>query len=237
MNSYKFLRENEMNLSVINKKVYVVSDIHNDADRFKLLLEKINFSKDDILIVAGDIFDRGDQPVELYFEILKHPNIYIIQGNHDVWLAREIMEKYGNEKVGEYISYNTLSIMEQRMKAVDLLKLARWIKEKPYYINLDLNGEKYQIAHAQTYLTPERIWNKSKFYMGDGHYEYFIRGMEEHDKFISVVGHTATEHRKIWVSSSGKTIRIDCGAGYQKDGNLGAIRLNDMEEFYVKKLK
>ena len=89
-----------MNLSVVNKKVYVVSDIHNDADRFKLLLEKISFSKDDILIVAGDIFDRGDQPVELYFEILKHSNIYIIQGNHDVWLAREIMEKYGNEKEG-----------------------------------------------------------------------------------------------------------------------------------------
>ena len=82
-----------MNLKVGNKKVYVVSDMHNDADRFKLLLEKINFSKDDILIVAGDIFDRGAQPVELYFEILKHPNIQVIQGNHDVWLAREIMEK------------------------------------------------------------------------------------------------------------------------------------------------
>ena len=186
------------------------------------------------MILAGDIFDRGNQPVELYFEILKYPNIYVIQGNHDVWLAREIMEKCAGEKVGEYISYNTLSIMEQRMTAVDLLNLARWIKEKPYYINLDLNGEKYQIAHAQTYLTPERIWNKSRFYMGDGHYECFIRGMEEHDKFISVVGHTATEDRKIWVSPSGRAIRIDCGAGYQKDGNLGAIRLNDMEEFYVR---
>ena len=29
-----------MNLRVVNKKVYVVSDIHNDADRFKTLLEK-----------------------------------------------------------------------------------------------------------------------------------------------------------------------------------------------------
>nr|WP_278461079.1 fructose-bisphosphatase class III [Mediterraneibacter faecis] len=155
-----------MNLKVVNKKVYVVSDIHNDADRFKLLLEKIDFAEDDILILAGDIFDRGNQPSELYFEILKHPNIQVIQGNHDVWLAREIMEKYAGEKVGEYISYNTLSIMEQRMTAVDLLNLARWIKEKPYYINLDLEGRKYQIAHAQTYLTPERIWNKSRFYMG-----------------------------------------------------------------------
>ena len=119
------------------------------------------------------------------------------------------------------------------MTAVDLLNLARWIKEKPYYINLDLEGRKYQIAHAQTYLTPERIWNKSRFYMGDGHYEWFIRGMEEHNEFISVVGQTATEDRKIWVSPSGRTIRIDCGAGYQKDGNLGAIRLNDMGAFYI----
>lgn len=54
------------------------------------------------------------------------------------------------------------------MTAVDLLNLARWIKEKPYYINLNLDGRKYQIAHAQTYLTPERIWNKSRFYMGMG---------------------------------------------------------------------
>ena len=59
--------------------------------------------------------------------------------------------------LGEYISYNTLSIMERRMTAVDLLNLARGIKEKPYYINLDLEGRKYQIAHAQTYLIPERI--------------------------------------------------------------------------------
>ena len=69
--------------------------------------------------------------------------------------------------------------------------------------------------------------------MGDGHYECFIRGMEEHNEFISVVGHTATEDRKIWVSPSGRTIRIDCGAGYQKDGNLGAIRLKDMGAFYI----
>lgn len=73
--------------------MYVVSDIHNDADRFKLLLQKIDFAEDDILILAGDIFDRRNQPIELYFEILKHPNIQVIQGNHDVWLAREIMEK------------------------------------------------------------------------------------------------------------------------------------------------
>ena len=86
-----------MELIVNNKNVYVVSDIHNDADGFKKLLKQINFSKEDILIVNGDIFDRGEQPVELYFEILKHENIYVIQGNHDVWVKREIRKKYGRE--------------------------------------------------------------------------------------------------------------------------------------------
>ena len=225
-----------MDLSVRNKRVYVVSDIHNDADGFKELLRQIGFTSEDILIINGDVFDRGEKPVELYFEILKYPNIYMIQGNHDVWVAREILGKYAGEKVGQYISYNTVSILEQRLTPVDMINLANWIKEKPYYINLTLDGKKYQIAHAQTYLTPERLWDKSKIYMGDDHYEDFIRGLEEHDEFISVVGHTATEDKRIWVSESGKTIRIDCGAGYQCyncSGNLGAIRLNDMEEFYV----
>ena len=225
-----------MDLSVSNKRVYVISDIHNDADGFKELLRQIGFTSEDILIINGDVFDRGEKPVELYFEILKYPNIYMIQGNHDVWVAREILGKYAGEKVGQYISYNTVSILERRLTPVDMINLANWIKEKPYYINLTLDGKKYQIAHAQTYLTPERLWDKSKIYMGDDHYEDFIRGLEEHDEFISVVGHTATEDKRIWVSESGKTIRIDCGAGYQCyncSGNLGAIRLNDMEEFYV----
>ena len=48
-----------MNLKVVNKKVYVVSDIHNDADRFKLLLEKIDFAEDDILILAEIFLIEG----------------------------------------------------------------------------------------------------------------------------------------------------------------------------------
>ena len=58
-----------------NRNVYVVSDIHNNADGFKRLLKKIQFNENDLLIIDGDIFDRGDKPVELYFEILKYPNI------------------------------------------------------------------------------------------------------------------------------------------------------------------
>ena len=147
-----------------NRNVYVVSDIHNYADGFKRLLKKIQFNENDLLIIDGDIFDRGDKPVELYFEILKYPNIQVIQGNHDVWVARQIIEQFGHRKTGEYISYNTVAIMEKRLTPVDMLRLAEWIQEKPYYINLTINGRKYQIAHAQTFLTPERMLDKRKIF-------------------------------------------------------------------------
>lgn len=146
-----------------NRNVYVVSDIHNYADGFKRLLKKMQFNENDLLIIDGDIFDRGDKPVELYFEILKYPNIQVIQGNHDVWVARQIIEQFGHRKSGEYISYNTVSIMEKRLTPVDMLRLAEWIQEKPYYINLTINGIKYQIAHAQTFLTPELCWIKERY--------------------------------------------------------------------------
>ncbi len=225
-----------MNLTAENQNVYVVSDIHNDADGFKGLLKEIQFSEDDILIIDGDIFDRGDKPVELYFEILKYSNIYVVQGNHDVWVKKEIKEKFAREKVSKYLIYNTISIMEQRLTPVDMIKIAEWIDSKPYYINLNLNGRLFQIAHAQTFLTPGRLLQKSKLYMGDAHYEDFLAGREENKNFISVVGHTCTDDRKIWISDSGKTIRIDCGNGYKcynGKTSLGAIRLNDLKEFYV----
>ena len=138
-----------------NRNVYVVSDIHNYADGFKRLLKKIQFNENDLLIIDGDIFDRGDKPVELYFEILKYPNIQVIQGNHDVWVARQIIEQFGHKKIGEYISYNTVAIMEKRLTPVDMLRLAEWIQEKPFFINLTINSRRYQIAHAQTFFTPE----------------------------------------------------------------------------------
>ena len=38
---------------------YVMGDIHGEADRFRAMLKKIQFSEDDILILLGDVIDRG----------------------------------------------------------------------------------------------------------------------------------------------------------------------------------
>lgn len=38
---------------------YLMSDIHGEADRFHAMLEMIGFSEDDVLIIIGDVIDRG----------------------------------------------------------------------------------------------------------------------------------------------------------------------------------
>ena len=44
---------------------YVISDIHGCYDKFINMLKLINFSEEDTLYILGDIFDRGDKPLQI----------------------------------------------------------------------------------------------------------------------------------------------------------------------------
>ena len=81
---------------------YVISDIHNDYDRFCEMLKKIEFSTDDHLYILGDVFDHSNynpNPVELYFKILSlGDSCTVIRGNHDHWLALYILEYFAYRK-------------------------------------------------------------------------------------------------------------------------------------------
>ena len=82
-----------------NKKMhYVVSDIHNNYQKFCELLKGIKLSKEDKLFILGDLFDRSDynpNPVDLYFKVMElGDNCSMIRGNHDEWLAAYIFKFY-----------------------------------------------------------------------------------------------------------------------------------------------
>ena len=52
---------------------YIISDIHNDNERFEVLLERLQLKKEDKLYILGDLFDRTNynpDPVGVYFNIL-----------------------------------------------------------------------------------------------------------------------------------------------------------------------
>ena len=67
---------------------YVMGDIHGEADRFHAMLKKIQFSADDILILLGDVIDRGPDGIALLLEIMEMPNVIMLLGNHEYMMLQ-----------------------------------------------------------------------------------------------------------------------------------------------------
>ena len=75
---------------------YVISDIHGCYEEFMAMLDKIGFSGEDRLILAGDYIDRGKDSFRMLQWLEKKPeNVYAVLGNHDDGFARsvELMEE------------------------------------------------------------------------------------------------------------------------------------------------
>lgn len=152
---------------------YVVSDIHNDYQKFCELLKMIEFSKDDKLFILGDLFDRSDynpNPVDLYFKVMElGDNCSMIRGNHDEWLAAYILKYYQmpewKRRKTEPYQYNTFRCLTRRLVEVDIQNLARQILTWPLQLSVQVNNEKYLLAHAMT-SKPECAENKYYYLIG-----------------------------------------------------------------------
>ena len=60
-----------------------MSDLHGCYDKYNLMLEKIQFNKDDTLYVLGDVVDRGDDGIKILLDMMTRPNIVPILVNHE----------------------------------------------------------------------------------------------------------------------------------------------------------
>ena len=67
-------------------KFFVTSDIHGFYDEMMLALDNAGFdqnNEDHWLIVCGDYFDRGSQPLSVMKYLLSLPRKVLIRGNHE----------------------------------------------------------------------------------------------------------------------------------------------------------
>ena len=67
-------------------RIICISDIHGELDLFKALLKKTGFCKNDALILIGDLYAKGSQPLEtLEFlsDFVDRSNVYALYGNTD----------------------------------------------------------------------------------------------------------------------------------------------------------
>lgn len=81
------------------KTYFVCSDIHGYFDEWMSSLKEYGFdllNKNHILIVLGDIFDRGRQPKEIYEFLSSFPDnrLILVRGNHEYLLLDLVRRGY-----------------------------------------------------------------------------------------------------------------------------------------------
>ena len=74
------------------KKFYFIGDIHGCAEELDALIQKINPSKDDVLVSVGDIVNKGPRSEEAVQLLIKH-NAKAVLGNHDSIIKRIFLKR------------------------------------------------------------------------------------------------------------------------------------------------
>ncbi len=140
--------------------IYVMSDLHGCYDKYVNMLEKISFSKEDVLYILGDVVDRGSNGMKILLDIEKRENVKLFWGNHDLQAeillsnlyrledgscSKEMLDVYklwlsdgGKTTLEEYLLLST-----QDKEAIHrVLRKALISKE------IEVNGKKFLLAHT-----------------------------------------------------------------------------------------
>lgn len=74
--------------------IYVMSDIHGYYDGFMNLIEKIRFTKGDILYIIGDVIDKGPDSIRMLEWCIEHeesdPKCVLLLGDHESMMFKAI---------------------------------------------------------------------------------------------------------------------------------------------------
>lgn len=218
---------------------YVMSDIHGCYDKFIEMLNIINFSKDDELYILGDIFDRGDKPIEIIEYIIANKNIHLLKGNHE-----KMFEEYFESGDASLWYYNggetTLAGIQRRGYDFEY-SLYRYIRNLPLIKVVD----NFILVHAGLYLpknlndlTLEELLNLQEEDINLWTRDHIYSDVKFKD-YIIICGHNTVqsindnyEDVKI-IHREGQKF-IDCGCYFSKvNGKLACLCLDTMEEFYI----
>ena len=221
-------------------RIFVMSDIHGQYDLFLKMLDKIKLKREDLLVIIGDICDRGKKSYEIYMKCMKMIklgyNLKFILGNHEDMLLEDLENDYPIRYETEYSVFRNSKYFENKdMKdwheenfLEEIEWLVKWLKNCPLIISgnenifvhagLDLN----KVLEKQEKETV--LWTRDEFWIMEN------VELEEYKGKNIYFGHTPNINGRI----SKKTDRIkgiDCGAFFTHF--LGCIEVKSQEEIYV----
>ena len=228
---------------------YFISDIHGEYDLFCKLLEKIDFQNKDRMIVLGDFLDKGRQPIKLAKLILSMPNIEAICGNHEALFIRYYQSQMRDFNDGDGIGGVLEKLQNYFYEEAEKLTwdIVDYIEALPRYIEtsdficvhagvglsdaaeiLPMCGQEPNMLIFDRQLACDYIIPKNSKTVLFGHTPcHYQNGTGE----IIKTPRPGCGFLSNRIGDFAK-IQLDNGVSYTK--MLGALRLEDMREFYVK---
>lgn len=77
-----------------NRRILMVSDPHGHATGLRTLLDRAKFSKDDVLVIVGDLLDKGPENLKILRMVMtlcRTHTVYPLMGNVDYWRLRGVV--------------------------------------------------------------------------------------------------------------------------------------------------
>lgn len=238
------IKTNKIKIEKINEndynRIFVMSDIHGQYDLFLKMLDRIDLKREDLLVIIGDICDRGKKSYEIYMKCMKMRklgyNLKFILGNHEDMLLEDLKNHYPLRYETEYSFYRHSKYFENKdMKdwheenfLEEIEWLVKWLKNCP----LIISGNENIFVHAGLDLKKvlekqEKetvLWTREEFWLMEN------VELEEYKGKNIYFGHTPNINGRI----SKKTDRIkgiDCGAFFTHF--LGCVEVKSQKEIYV----
>lgn len=237
---------------------YIMSDIHGQYGWFLEMLEQIRFSKEDHLYIIGDIIDKGPDSAGLFIDVVSRDNVTLLLGNHEYMMHNSI---YGGKAEYLWLRNGSEATLENfSSHNVDIRKdIIPIIKTLPVIIpDLVVNNRHFLLVHAGL---PGGIKSDKPMYMKDlakssietavwqrdlscQEFAYQRELMKcNYPKHTFIFGHTPVtrcdycrrdSNGKPLISffGGGQFINVDCGSALGL--GIGCLRLEDMQEFYVR---
>ena len=243
------------------RNLYVLSDLHGHRKEFYKMLKKIDFQKEDLLIINGDVIDRGEESIALLQDIFEMSNVILLKGNHECMMIEGLFQ-YDFDVFSNWMKNGGATTYKEmeKLSGLEQNNIYRKLKELDDSLIVDINNEIYVIVHAGLFILPDIeiedllkmqgdniFWIRKRFLKSNvktnykiifGHTQTFTIPYElnSYPKHYTYEGYDekkiVEEAKQSKIWFKDNKIGIDCGLA--SNGVLGCLRLNDMKEFYVK---
>ncbi|MGK0554964.1 metallophosphoesterase [Macrococcus capreoli] len=242
------IKDNYKKISLKDRRTIVISDIHGSITLFKQLLDKVNYTEEDRLIILGDIIDKGPNSIEVVeyvAELLTRPHVHMVLGNCDC-IFDELEEDYlyGYMQRRHTIVHEALSKLgktlddytTQSEMAADIRAHFGYLHDVVRDLPLMIEAEDFIFVHAG--LDQQDYMHTSRYHALN--MPYFFEQTHDADKMV-VVGHFPTcnfvtdglMNNNIKENKAARIIDIDGGNQVKYSGQLNALIIQYEEDVYT----